>query len=178
LVLSRADILQYVSDRRLVIEPEPPEDHIRQVSIDLTLGRSFLRPRSLPEGIGFLHIDALWTRDDLWDRVEADRFLLEPGQFVIGQTLERVSIPPDLVGLIEGRSSWGRMGIAVHVTAPKIDPGFDGHIALELSHAGSAPIELRAGVDTPAQLMLLQLTTPISDAHLYGRREDEIFPLR
>lgn len=72
-----------------------------------------------------------------------------PGGFVLAQTLERVYTPPDLVGFVEGRSSWARIGVTIHVTAPKIDPGFDATITLEMGNFGKIPVELRAGVDEP-----------------------------
>ena len=71
-----------------------------------------------------IHVDpSLWTSADLWEHQETDTYRLNPGQFVLAQTLERVRIPPDLVGLVEGRSSWARVGVTIHVTAPKIGSG-------------------------------------------------------
>src|SRR5262249_6835522 len=87
----------------------------------------------------------------------------------------RVRIPPDLVGLVEGRSSWARVGVTIHVTAPKIDPGFDGRITLEMVNFGRVAVDLRAGVDEPAQLMPLQVSTPLGDLELYGKGEQDVF---
>ena len=73
---------------------------------------------------------------DLWTHEEVDTFDIEPRGFVLAQTLERVALPNDLMGLVEGRSSWARVGLSVHLTAPKIDPGFNGTITLEIANMG------------------------------------------
>jgi dCTP deaminase len=100
---------------------------------------------------------------------------LDPGEFVLAQTLENVLIPNDLVGLVEGRSSWARMGVTIHLTAPKIDPGFHGPITLEMANFTKAPIELRAEFDKPAQLMLIRISTTLADDEVYGCEETDIF---
>ena len=102
-------------------------------------------------------------------------FRLLPGRFVLAQTLERVYVPNDLMGLVEGRSSYARVGVTVHVTAPKIDPGFDAQIALEMANFGSVAVELRAGVDAPAQLILMRLTTRLPAEDLYGAGPGDAF---
>lgn len=112
---------------------------------------------------------------DLWDRIEADSYVLEPNRFVLAQTLEEVTIPDNLAGLIEGRSGCARLGVSIHLTAPKIDPGFSGHITLEITNHGELPITLRAGQDEIAQLMLLRLTRPMKKSDLYGMRTSDIF---
>ena len=148
-----------------------------QVSIDLRLGRKFAFYRNPPPAyLSAIHVDpSLWGSNDLWEHVEQDIYRLAPGQFVLAQTLERVRIPHDVVGLVEGRSSWARVGVTVHVTAPKIDPGFDAHITLEMANFGLLPVDLRAEVDRPAQLMLLRLTSPLADADLYGQAPGDTF---
>jgi len=80
-----------------------------------------------------------------------------------------------VVGLVEGRSSWARVGISIHVTAPKIDPGFDATITLEMFNFGKIAVELRASIDKPAQLMLLRVTTPLKEQELYGHGEHDAF---
>jgi len=87
---------------------------------------------------------------------------------VLAQTLERILIPPDLVGFCEGRSSWARLGIKIHVTAPKIAPRFDAPFTLEMANFRRIPADLRAGIDHPTQLMLMKVGTPLEDTALYG----------
>ena len=176
MVLSKRDILRYINDGRLVIDPEVSPDRIKQVSIDLKLGRNFSCFKEPPGYLPAIHVDpSLWASIDLWNHQETDVYRLKPGEFVLAQTLERVRIPSDLVGLVEGRSSWARVGITIHVTAPKIDPGFDGTITLEMANFGRVPVDLRAGVDEPAQLMLLRISTPLEELELYGKGEHDVF---
>lgn len=176
MVLSKQDILRYISDGLLVIDPPVSDEKIKQVSIDLKLGRNFSCFKEPPAYLPAIHVDpSLWTSADLWSHHEADVYRLEPGQFVLAQTLERVRIPPDLVGLVEGRSSWARVGVTIHVTAPKIDPGFEGRITLEMANFGRVPVDLRAVVDEPAQLMLLRVSSPLIDSELYGRGDRDVF---
>lgn len=118
---------------------------------------------------------SLWDSEDLWKHEEVDSFLLEPGQFVLAQTLEQVRMPNTLVGLVEGRSSFARIGISVHVTAPKIDPGFNGHITLEMANFGQVTVELRAKKDMPAQLLLVGTTTSLPESELYGTDPTDVF---
>jgi dCTP deaminase len=80
-----------------------------------------------------------------------------------------------VVGLLEGRSSFARVGVTIHVTAPKIDPGFDATITLEMANFGRVAVDLRAEIDRPAQLMLLQLSTPLAEADLYGASPSDVF---
>ncbi len=83
-----------------------------------------------------------------------------------------------LMGLVEGRSSWARLGIGVHLTAPKIDPGFSNTIKLEISNHGNTPVQLRAGEDSPCQLILVQLSTALRTHEVYGRGAEDIFQAR
>jgi dCTP deaminase len=176
LILSRADILSYIEQNRLRFEPRITPDRVAQVSVDLLLGRKFTTFRDPPAYLPAINVDhSLWDSADLWEHTETDVFRLRPNHFVLAHTQERICIPDDLVGLVEGRSSWARVGISIHVTAPKIDPGFDATITLEMFNFGKIPVELRAGIDKPAQLMLLRTTTPLKEQELYGHGEHDRF---
>jgi dCTP deaminase len=140
-VLSRPDLLRYVAEGRIKFDPPVEPERIAQVSVDLRLGRKFTCFKKPPGYLPAIHVDkSLWTSMDLWDHKEQDSYRLEPDQFVLAQTLERVYIPPDLVGLVEGRSSYARVGVTVHVTAPKIDPGFSAPITLEMANFGKIAV--------------------------------------
>ena len=162
-----------------MIEPIPSDSRIGPISINLRLGRKFTRFREdgLPDHIPAIRIrPSLFGSVDLWTHEEeADNFYIAPRGFVLAQTLERVVIPNDLMGLVEGRSSWARVGLSVHLTAPKIDPGFDGNITLEIANMGPATVQLVAEEDEPAQLMLIRLTEPLGDADVYGADAEDIF---
>jgi len=176
LILSRPDILEYIARGKLKIQPPIPEKSVTQVSVDLRLGRKFIVFKEPPQYLPAIYVDpSLWESADLWQDYEQDQFRLNPGQFVLAQTLERIRIPNDLAGFVEGRSSWARVGVTIHMTAPKIDPGFDAHITLEMANFGRVPVDLRAEVDQPAQLMLFTVSTPLAQSELYGAREGDTF---
>ena len=94
---------------------------------------------------------------------------------MLAHTLEVVELPSDLMGLVEGRSSWARLGLSVHMTAPKIDPGFCGTIALEMTNVGPATIQLTAGEDEPAQLMFATIVGDLDIDEVYGNRPTDQF---
>jgi dCTP deaminase len=176
LVLSKPDIERYLKEGKLSFDPEVSTERVAQVSIDLLLGRKFTTFKEPPGFLAAIRIDpSLWNSVDLWNREESDVFRLEPGQFVLAQTLERVRIPNNLVGFVEGRSSFARVGVTIHVTAPKIDPGFIGNITLEMVNFGKVAVELRAAIDLPAQLILMELTSPLEEAQLYGSGSKDLF---
>ena len=176
MVLSKPDIMHWMKEGGLKIEPAPAPSRINQVSVDLQLGRKFSVMKKQPDHISSVRVKpSLFESRDLWEHREAGSFVLEPREFVLAQTHETVTMPSDLVGLIEGRSSWARVGVGVHMTAPKIDPGFEGTITLEISNVGKMKVELVAEEDTPAQLILLKLTTGLDEADLYGAGESDLF---
>lgn len=176
MVLSKPEILRYIREGKLRFDPDVTEASVAQVSVDLHLGRRFTRFKIPP---GYLHAiqmdNSIWQSVDLWEHLEQEAYLLKPGEFVLAQTLERITIPNDLVGLVEGRSSWARVGIAIHITAPKIDPGFEAPIALEMANFGRVPVNLRAGIDQPAQLILLQVSSPLEADQIYGTKNGDVF---
>lgn len=176
MVLSRPEIERYLEEGSLVIDPKPDPSRIDQVSVDLRLGRKFTTFEKPPDYIPAVRVKAsLFASRDLWRHEEQDKYILEPGGFVLGQTFERVVIPSDLVGFVEGRSSWARTGVSIHLTAPKIDPGFDGRITLEIANMGRVSVELRAEEDLPAQLMFFRVSSPLPKDKLYGTGDDDIF---
>ena len=179
MVLSKPDIKRCIDDGRLVIDPAPAYSRINQVSIDLRLGRKFTVMKGLPPHVPKVRVKpSLFRSGDAWEHREGDSFDLQPGAFVLAQTHESVTMPSDLVGFVEGRSSWARVGIGIHMTAPKIDPGFSGTITLEISNVGQMTVELVAEEDAPAQLILLKLTESLDAADLYGAGEGDLFHLQ
>lgn len=110
----------------------------------------------------YTHIDPKLPQEELTTLVEVEGdepFILHPGEFVLGSTLEHFSIPDDLAGRLEGKSSLGRLGLVTHSTAGFIDPGFSGHITLELSNVANLPITLWPGMKI-GQLCLFRLSSP------------------
>src|ERR1700760_510107 len=156
MLLSDRDIRAEVDAQRLVLEPWDAE-LVQPSSIDVRLDRYF----RVFNNSQYTHIDPAQQQDDLTTLVEpkaGDPFVLHPGEFVLGSTLEVVSLPDDLAGRLEGKSSLGRLGLLTHSTAGFIDPGFTGHITLELSNVANLPITLWPGMKI-GQLCLFQLTS-------------------
>jgi dCTP deaminase len=146
-----------------VIDPLE-EANIQPASVDLRVDGLFRVFRNHTAGT----IDVKLDQCDLTELVEvaADGvFMLHPGEFVLGSTLERVALADDLVGRVEGKSSLGRLGLLIHSTAGFVDPGFDGHITLELSNVASLPITIYPGMKI-GQVSFLAMTTPAD--HPYG----------
>jgi dCTP deaminase len=107
-------------------------------------------------------IDVKENQEELTELVEIgedDAFILHPGEFVLGSTHERVSLPDDLVARLEGKSSLGRLGLLIHSTAGFVDAGWDGHLTLELSNVANLPITLYPGMKI-GQISFLRMTTP------------------
>lgn len=127
--------------RWIVINPiEDMEKAIQPASVDLRLGDSFAWFASTHE-----EIDLFDRKVDMM-KSKLDSYLLNPGSFVLGTTMERVVLGDKIVGKVEGKSSLGRIGLAIHITAGFIDPGFDGQITLEFTNVSPCPIRLRPGV--------------------------------
>lgn len=163
MVLSDHTIKEELEKGRIVIDPLDPAD-IQPASVDLRLDRQILvfsnsrRP----------HIDVRMGMDDLTETVRIDDeipFILHPGEFVLGSTLEHIELPDDLVARLEGKSSLGRIGLVIHSTAGFVDPGWKGHLTLELSNLARLPITLYYGMKI-GQISYLRLTTPAD--RLYG----------
>jgi dCTP deaminase len=137
---------------------------VQPSSIDVRLDRFF----RVFNNARYTHIDPARQQDDLTTLVEPEGdepFVLHPGEFVLGSTLEVISVPDDLAARLEGKSSLGRLGLLTHSTAGFVDPGFSGHITLELSNVANLPITLWPGMKI-GQLCLFRLTTPAE--HPYG----------
>lgn len=163
MLLSDRDLLTEIDNKRVAVEPFDME-MIQPSSIDVRLDRMF----RVFENHKYPHIDPSIEQEDLTRLIEPDGddpFILHPGEFVLGSTLEVVSLPDDLAGRLEGKSSLGRLGLLTHSTAGFIDPGFSGHITLELSNAATLPIKLFPGMKI-GQLCLFRLSSPAD--HPYG----------
>jgi dCTP deaminase len=162
-LLSDGDIRKEVESGRLVLEPWDAE-LLQPSSIDVRLDGFF----RVFNNSAYTHIDPAVQQDELTSLVEAEGdspFVLHPGEFVLGSTLEAVTVPDDLAGRLEGKSSLGRLGLLTHSTAGFIDPGFSGHITLELSNVANLPITLWPGMKI-GQLCLFRLSS--ASEHPYG----------
>jgi dCTP deaminase len=162
-VLSDRTIRRLLEEGRIGIDPYD-ESLIQPSSVDVRVDRFF----RVFHNNRYPYIDVREEQEDLTELVEVEDdspFVLHPGEFVLGSTLERVTLPDDLVARLEGKSSLGRLGLLIHSTAGFIDPGWDGHVTLELANVANLPItvypEMKIG-----QLSFVQLTEPAE--HPYG----------
>jgi dCTP deaminase len=162
-LLSDRDIRAEVESGRVRLEPYEPT-MVQPSSIDVRLDRFF----RVFENHRYPHIDPAQEQSELTREVEPvgdEPFILHPGEFVLGSTYEVVSLPDDVAARLEGKSSLGRLGLLTHSTAGFIDPGFTGHVTLELSNVATLPIKLYPGMKI-GQLCFFRLTSP--SEHPYG----------
>jgi dCTP deaminase len=157
MILSDRTIRDELKAGRIRIEPFD-EGCVQPSSIDLHVDNAF----RVFHNARHPFIDVKQRMDDLTELVEVDEgrpFMLHPGEFVLGSTLERVGLPDDLVARLEGKSSLGRLGLLIHSTAGYVDPGWDGYLTLELSNVANLPITIYPGMKI-GQISFFRLTTP------------------
>jgi dCTP deaminase len=155
-ILSDRSIKEAIASGRLGIEPFDP-NLVQPSSVDVRLDYKFLVFRNTKRA----YIDVKQPADDLMEMIEVgtdEPMFLHPHEFVLGSTIERVKMPDDLVGRLEGRSSLGRLGVVIHSTAGYLDPCFEGNVTLEISNLANLPIALYPGMRI-GQLSFSQMTT-------------------
>lgn len=164
MLLSDRDIRAELEAARVVLDPYEPS-MLQPSSIDVRLDKFF----RLFDNHKYPFIDPAEDQPELTRLVEADKegeaFVLHPGEFVLGSTYEAVTLPDDVAARLEGKSSLGRLGLLTHSTAGFIDPGFSGHVTLELSNVATLPIKLWPGMKI-GQLCFFRLSS--ASEHPYG----------
>ncbi len=163
MLLSDRDIRAEIQSGRVGLDPFD-EEMIQPSSVDVRLDRYF----RVFENHRYQFIDPAVEQADLTREVATvgdEPFVLHPGEFVLASTFEVITLPNDIAGRLEGKSSLGRLGILTHSTAGFIDPGFSGHITLELSNVANLPVTLHPGMKI-GQLCLIRLSSPAE--HPYG----------
>lgn len=166
MLLSDRDIRAAVEAKRVVLEPYDPE-MVQPSSIDVRLDRYF----RVFENHRYPHIDPAEDQPDLTRLVEpvgSEPFVLHPGEFVLASTYEVVTLGDDVAARLEGKSSLGRLGLLTHSTAGFIDPGFSGHVTLELSNVATLPIKLWPGMKI-GQLCFFTLSSSAEEPYGSGR---------
>jgi dCTP deaminase len=157
MVLSDRTIRRLLAEGRIAIDPFD-DDLLQPSSVDVRADRFF----RVFHNARYPFIDVKKPMEELTELVEVaedEPFILHPGEFVLGSTLERITLPDDLVARLEGKSSLGRLGLLIHSTAGFIDPGWDGHVTLELSNVANLPITIYYGMKI-GQLSFVQLSEP------------------
>jgi dCTP deaminase len=165
-VLSDRTIREEIDQGRIVVDPFDPA-LIQPSSVDVRVDRSF----RVFHNARYPYIDVRQPMEDLTEKVEVqgdEPFILHPGEFVLGQTLEKVTLPDDLVARLEGKSSLGRLGLLIHSTAGFVDSGFSGNLTLELSNVANLPITIYHGMPI-GQISFMRMDGPVERP--YGSRE-------
>ncbi|WP_076263329.1 dCTP deaminase [Intrasporangium flavum] len=167
MLLSDKDIRAEVDAGRVVLDPWD-ENMVQPSSVDVRLDKFF----RLFDNHKYPYIDPAAEQPELTRLVEVgpeeEGFVLHPGEFVLGSTLETVTLPDDLAARVEGKSSLGRLGLLTHATAGFVDPGFSGHVTLELSNVATLPIMLYPGMKI-GQLCFFRLSSPSENPYGSGK---------
>ncbi len=167
MILNDREIIRKLLNNEIIITPMiNPEIQIGSSSIDLRLGTKF----KIMKMTKYAYLDPAKNMEEIKREVQnytenihiapMEQFILHPKEFVLGSTLEYIKLSPNLVGRLEGRSTWGRVGLQVHSTAGFVDPGFEGTLAFELYNAGKTPLPLFAGIRI-AQISFNDCSEPI-----------------
>ena len=185
MILSLPDLRRAVSEGNIAFDPPLEEQQWGEASIDLRLGFQFTKLKSVgtmkvsvAEGLRDLGSTGFWHTETL-DEVDSfgkkKTFCLEPGEFILAMTHEKITVPKNMIALIEGRSTYARIGLSMHQTAPWIQPGWSGPIVLEIMNHGPLQVELTPLIDRPCQLTFFQLSTSLSEDEAYGSRESDAY---
>jgi len=145
MILSDKDIRNEIKAGRIVFSPKLEKSQIGGASVDLTLGKRFwtFKKRVLERRVIDLRLE---TAGNSFDEHRWDFAILEPGALILGITEEKIKLPTDIMGTLEGRSRYARMGLAVHVTSALVQPGVDNHQVLEIVNMGPRPVKIWAGM--------------------------------
>lgn len=185
MVLSRPEIEKAIRDGEIVFDPQIEDGQLGQASVDLRLGFKFTKLKnirgmkiSVASGLGDLGSAGFWEQMVLSETNkfgQRETFCLDPGEFILAMTHEIIKIPNNLIALVEGRSTYARIGLSMHQTAPWIQPGWSGPIVLEIMNNGPLQVDLTPLLDRPCQLTFFKLTTPLSKELAYGSKKTDVY---
>ena len=172
-----------VANGEIGFTPSLEEDQWGEASVDLRLGFQFTQYKdlqgitvSVADGLKTVGALNLWNTQTLREQDDFGRresFELHPGHFVLALTHEAIKVPKNLIALVEGRSTYARLGLSMHQTAPWIQPGWSGPIVLEIANHGKLVIKLTPLIDRPCQLTFFELKSVLPDDLAYGSRESD-----
>lgn len=182
LILSDTDIRQAIKDKRILIDPVPPKEHFSPSALDLRVENEFKSWAPAEKGMEItfrlsdVQIPKYGRHMQNLQPDHQGRIVIAPDAFVLAKTLERIELPLDscLAARVEGRSSYARLGLVVHMTAPTIHAGFMGSITLEMKNFGAHPLSIDPGKTCICQLIFEQLTSCPSgtlDSHFQGQSD-------
>lgn len=183
-VLTKDEIRQEIELGNIRFDPPLLDEQWGDVCINLRLGYKFtqLKPVSaeitLAKGIGGLSELGLWrekTFDHTNDLGKRECFTIDPNEFILAQTLEHVWVPRNMIARVEGRSTYARVGLSMHETAPWLQPGWHGQITLEIKNSGPLNVKLTPVDDMPCQVTFMRLSKPLNEGQGYGSRPTDSF---
>jgi len=185
MILAQAEIREAVAKNEIRFEPPLEETQWHEASVDLRLGFKFTKlvakrglKVSLAQGMSAIADAGLWKEKVLKPEDELGKretYTIETGEFILAQTYERIWIPRHLIAAVEGRSSYARAGLSMHLTAPWLQPGWNGLLTLEIFNSGPLSIELTPTLDRPCQLTFFRLTSEVPEGLAYGTRATDSF---
>ena len=185
MILSHRELKREIDARHIVFDPPLEERQWGEASIDLRLGRKVTKFKpadgmtfSVAGGLGAIADSGLWTEKTLEEDDglgQPGQLVLKPNEFALALTHERITVPRNLIALVEGRSTYARVGLTMHQTAPWIQPGWSGQITLEIRNSGLWSIALTPLIDMPCQLTFLQLTSPVPKGKAYGGKTKDVY---
>ena len=185
MILSGSDLRQAVQSGQISFAPALENRQWGEASVDLRLGHQFTKLESqegltisVADGLKPLQSTNLWKTVDLkgLDTFGNPKFLeIGQGDFILAKTYESVTVPRDMIARVEGRSTYARVGLSMHQTAPWIQPGWSGPIILELMNNGPLNIKLTPMKDRPCQITFFKLTSEVTKEHAYGAKEKDAY---
>lgn len=181
MILSQVDIRDAVDAGSIGFAPSLEEKQWGEASVDLRLGFQFTKLQavgglsaiSVADGLGLVGKMGLWNTKTLKERDEhgnLEQYPLGPKEFVLAMTYESIKVPRNMIALVEGRSTYARVGLSTHQTAPWIQPGWEGPIVLEIMNNGPIRIALTPLIDRPCQVTFFELKTEVPSEAAYGTR--------
>jgi dCTP deaminase len=181
MILSQVDIRRAVEAGEIGFSPTIEEKQWGEASIDLRLGFQFTQLKdigghsaiSVADGLGLIGRMGIWTTKTIREKDEhnhVEQYILNSKEFVLAMTYESIKVPKNMIALVEGRSTYARVGLSMHQTAPWIQPGWDGPIVLEIMNNGPIRIALTPLIDRPCQVTFFELKTELPPDAVYGTR--------
>jgi dCTP deaminase len=181
MILSQSEIREEVAAGRIVFDPPLEEKQWGEASVDLRLGFDFTKLEkadgavfSVASGLGTIARSGIYSKRKLKadnGMGKPEKYELSPNEFVLALTHERITMPNHLIALVEGRSTYARVGLSMHQTAPWIQPGWGGQITLEIRNSGPLEIALQPLLDRPCQLTFFKLTSELKKEQAYGAQD-------
>ena len=185
MILSRNEIIASMECGEIVFSPEVQREQLGEASVDLRMGYQLTKIEgadsltvSVSDGLSALQTANCWKTKTLKKKDEFGRpesYDIAPSEFILSKTFESITVPRNMIARVEGRSTYARVGLSMHQTAPWIQPGWSGPIILEIMNNGPLKIKLTPEKDRPCQITFFRLTTEVPEEFAYGAKEEDAY---